>query len=80
MDQYTKNRFKYIDELSDEELLAMQQESIREINNLLDIINDKKVNRMLKSEIENSDINYEREKLGYINYLIEARNIKEKVK
>ena len=74
------NRFKYLDELSDDELLASRVELVKEIEYLLERLEIKNTNGTFKSEIQNSDIKYEREKLEYINYLIDARNLKDKVK
>ena len=74
------NRFKYLDELSDDELLASRVELVKEIEYLLERLEIKNTNGTVKSEIQNSDIKYEREKLEYINYLIDARNLKDKVK
>ena len=63
-------RFERYNELSIEELKAKREEIIKSINDMIEDINDKKTNGNLKSEL-NEDIKYEREKLQYIENLIQ---------
>lgn len=63
-------RFERYNELSIEELKAKREEIIKSINDIIEDINDKKTNGNLRSEL-NEDIKYEREKLQYIENLIQ---------
>ena len=78
MDDFMKNRFKYLNELNDEQLLFEKEGVKNEIQNLLSTLEDKNISHYEKSEIKNSDLPYEKDKLLYIEYLIEERNLENK--
>lgn len=75
MDKYMENRFGYLNELDDEGILRKKEEIIDEIEYLNTVLNDPHASSEEKSEILNSDLKYERDRLEYIGYLIKERNI-----
>ena len=78
MDEYTENRFGYLREKSVEELQVFKEQLISEINYLSFVINDKNASSNLKSEIKNSDLKFEEERLEYVEYLLKEKEVKRK--
>ena len=78
MDEYTENRFGYLREKSVEELQVFKEQLISEINYLSFVINDKNASSNLKSEIKNSDLKFEEERLEYVEYLLQEKEVKRK--
>lgn len=74
MDQYTLNRFEYLNTYSKEELEKLKQETIEDLNHLLEKLEDANTSSEEKSEIRNSDLKYDRELLEYIEYLKEEKH------
>ena len=70
MDKYTENRFGYLKELDDESLIIKKEEILSEIEYLMTVLNNENTSPEEKSEIRNSDLKYERDRLEYINHLI----------
>ncbi|MBQ9024095.1 MAG: hypothetical protein IJ105_02605 [Bacilli bacterium] len=77
MDKYMKNRFGYLDELDDESILRKKEEIVDEIEYLNTVLDDPNSSSEEKSEILNSDLRYERDRLEYVAHLIKERNILE---
>lgn len=80
MDKYTENRFGYLKELDNESLNRKKEEIINEIEYLMAVLNNPNTSQEEKSEIKNSDLKYERDRLEYINFLVLDRNIRESEK
>ena len=80
MDKYLENRFGYYRNNSSDELEIEKNQIVGEIDYLLRILNSKKASDNQKSEIRNSDLKFEREKLNYINELIKERQTKRSIK
>ena len=78
MDEYTENRFGYLREKSVEELQVFKEQLISEINYLSFVINDKNAPSNLKSEIKNSDLKFEEERLEYVEYLLKEKKFTRK--
>ncbi len=76
MDKFTENRFGFYKELSIEELEIEKEILMKEIDYLLKVLDDKKALSEQKSEIINSDLKYEREKLQYINLLLPKEKVR----
>ncbi len=74
MDEFTEKKFGYYKEKSIEELEQERKEIMYEINYILETIEDKKTTSSKKSELLNTDLKYEREKLNYIDLLIQEKN------
>lgn len=74
-EEYLNNRFGYLKELDDEDLLAVREEIKTEINNLNERLADPVLTGEAKSEIENSDIYNEEEKLAYLEEIITSRGL-----
>ena len=77
MDEYTNNRFGYIRELDDNSLLNKKKEVMSEIEYLLALLDNPRTSSEQKSEISNSDLKYERDRLEYIESQIKERNLEE---
>lgn len=77
MDEYTNNRFGYIRELDDTSLLKKKNEVMAEIEYLLSLLDNPRTSSEQKSEISNSDLKYERDRLEYIESQIKERNLEE---
>lgn len=75
MDKYMENRFGYLKELDDESLLRKKEEIVDEIEYLNAVLDDPNASSEQKSEILNSDLKYERDRLEYVGYLIKERNL-----
>ena len=73
MDQYLKNRFSDFDDLSISELEILKEKALQEISFYLDKLEDKNVSSYQKSEFRESDLKFERDKLEYIEYLIQEK-------
>lgn len=69
MDEYTKNRFEYLNTYSKEELEKLKQETIEDMDYLLKKLEDNNTSSEEKSEIKNSDLKYDKELIEYIKYL-----------
>lgn len=77
MDEYMNNRFGYIRELDDTSLLKKKNEVMAEIEYLLALLDNPKTSSEQKSEISNSDLKYERDRLEYIESQIKERNLED---
>ena len=75
MDKYLENRFGYYRNNSNEELEIEKKQIVSEIDYLLHIL-DSNVSFEQKSEIRNSDLKFERDKLEYIDIIMEERKSK----
>ena len=80
MDKYYENRFGYYRENNNEELEKERTQIIDEIEYLLKILNSKTASSEQKSEIRNSDLKFERDKLELIDKVLEERNNKRSIK
>ena len=80
MNDFTKKRFEYYREKSFEDLIQEKEKILNEINYLLELLASKEVSSEQKSEILNSDIKYEKEKLNFINILLNKNNTIKKIK
>ena len=78
MNEYTENRFKDYRQLSDEELLKTKKELEGEIADYENDLDDNSISSSEKSEIRNSDLPYAKDKLAYIEMLIESRGLDKK--
>ena len=78
MNEYTENRFKDFRQLSDEELLKTKKELESEIADYENDLDDNSISSSEKSEIRNSDLPYAKDKLAYIEMLIESRGLDKK--
>ena len=76
MDNYIEKRFSYMNEMTIEELEELKSETTNEIENMLSILDDKNSSPEQKSEFTNTDLKYEKDKLEYIEYLIQKKNNK----
>lgn len=74
-EEQLRNRFGYFEELDDEELLAVREEIKTEIENLNERLSDPRLTGEAKSEIDNSDIHFEEEKLAYVEEIISSRGL-----
>ena len=79
MNDFTKKRFEYYREKSFEDLIQEKEKILNEINYLLELLASKEVSSEQKSEILNSDIKYEKEKLNFINILLNKNNTIKKI-
>ena len=75
-EEYFENRFKYMREYSTEELEALKEELAQNINVYLRKRTDNSVSSEEKSEIINSDLVYDRQRVAYINDLLNERGTK----
>lgn len=75
MDKYLENRFGYYRNNSNEELEIEKKRIVSEIDYLLHIL-DSNVSFEQKSEIRNSDLKFERDKLEYIDIIMKERKSK----
>ena len=80
MDKNYENRFGYYREKDNEELEKDKEQIINDIEYLMLILDSKDAPSEQKSEIRNSDLKFEREKLEFINKILEERNNKRSVK
>ena len=71
-----ENRFKYLREYSTEDLEALKEELARDIETYLKKLTDDSISSEEKSEILNSDLIYDRQRIAYINNLLKEREIK----
>lgn len=69
-------RFEEYNTKSQGELIQLEEQIIEEIQYLLGICNNKKASPEQISEIKNSDLKFEKEKLQYIQKLIEQNQRK----
>ncbi|MEE3342614.1 MAG: hypothetical protein VZS44_00815 [Bacilli bacterium] len=76
MDEAMENRFGYYREKTDEELENEREVIINDMEYLESILSNKDASSEQKSEIKNSDLKFEREKLKFINNILEERNVK----
>lgn len=76
MDEAMENRFGYYREKTDEELENEREVIINDMEYLESILSNKDASSEQKSEIINSDLKFEREKLKFINNILEERNVK----
>ena len=74
MDNYTENRFGYLRELSKDEMLNMIEDTKNEIEYLENLCKDKKASGEQVSEAYN-DIKFDREKLEYLNSILNEKHI-----
>lgn len=72
MDNNLKNRFEYLNDLSLSELKNLREEINQELSSYLELL-ESKGSSYKKSEIENSDFGYARDKATYIDYLIQEK-------
>ena len=70
-----ENRWKYLEELDDDILLDEIEKSRNEINNLIETLEDPDTNSNEKSEIRNSDLPYEEEKLQVMEAIARSRGL-----
>lgn len=70
-----ENRWKYLEELDDDILLDEIEKSRNEINNLIEALEDPDTNSNEKSEIRNSDLPYEEEKLQVMEAIARSRGL-----
>ena len=70
MDEHTENRFKLYKEKSIDELIEEKNKAEEEIAYYNKILEDPKAPKHFKSEILNSDLRFEEDKLAYINNLL----------
>lgn len=76
VNQGIENRFGYLREKTNEELETMEENVSNEIQYLLHILDSKDASTDQKSEIRNSDLKIERDKLDYIEQLLDERKDK----
>ena len=74
MNEYTENRFGYLRELSTDEKLRLKDELTEEIERLSSFVNDKNTPSEQKTDFFN-DISYDREKLNYLNEIMEEKHL-----
>ena len=74
MNEYTENRFGYLRELSTDEKLRLKDELTEEIERLSSFVNDKNTPSEQKTDFFN-DISYDREKLNYLNAIMEEKHL-----
>ena len=79
MDKYIENRFGYLREYSLEQLLKERLDLIDDINYMLDVTYSEN-SSLRKSEFLNTDLKFDKEKLEYIECLLEERNVKNKTR
>ena len=79
-DEGLENRFGYYREKNNEELLQEQEQIINEIEYLMFVLNNKDTSSIQKSEIENSDLIFEKEKLNFVKKVLKERNVKKGIK
>lgn len=70
-----ENRWKYLEELDDDILLDEIEKSRNEIDNLIEALEDPDTNSNEKSEIRNSDLPYEEEKLQVMEAIARSRGL-----
>ena len=80
MDEFAEKRFGYLKELDDQELLLKREEVKDEIEYLMAQLDDPKTPAQFKSEIRNSDLLFERDRLRYVEHLIKERNLSDEKK
>ncbi|MCR4581581.1 MAG: hypothetical protein K5666_03630 [Bacilli bacterium] len=69
------NRWLYLENLDDGALIAERDATIAEIDRYHEELNSPYLNSSNRSEIENSDLPYEEEKLAAIEALIRERGL-----
>ncbi len=80
VDQGIENRFGYLKEKTNEELGMMEEAISNEIEYLLHILDSKDASSDQKSEIRNSDLKFERERLDYIEHILDERKDKRSIR
>ncbi len=78
MDKYIENRFGYLNEKSVDELVILREQIVEDMNYMLNVLENGQAFREQKSEI-NDDLKFDREKLEYVDFLIEKKNHKRTV-
>ena len=77
MNAYTENRFNDYRQLSDEELIKTKKDLEDEIEDYENDLEDNSISSSEKSEIRNSDLPYAKDRLEYINMLIQSKVLEE---
>ena len=70
-----ENRFKFLLDLSDDELISAKEHLEEELENDRETANSPSISSDHRSELLNSDIPYEEEKLDAINAILSDRGI-----
>ena len=65
---------------SDEKLIEVRNELFEDYNYLLSIAKDKSVDSNQKSEILDTDLKHDRERIEYIDFLLNERNNKRSIR
>ncbi len=74
-EQYTQNRFGYLEQLDDEALMTELEETKEEIARCEDALYDGTASGEELSEIRNSDLPYAEDKLDYLNMIAGKRGL-----
>ena len=69
-----ENRFGYYRDKTTEELEEEKEIILKNIEHWISILNDKKASSYQKSEIRNSDLKFEREKLDFVDKVLKERS------
>ena len=80
VEQAMENRFGYYRNKTDEELEKEKELIIKSMNDYMVVLDDKEASSYQKSEIRNSDLKFEREKLEFVEKVLNERNSKRGIK
>ena len=76
MENSFENRFNHLKTKSTEELIAILKEAKEDLEYMQSALYDKEVSWQEKSEYQNTDIPYDRDKIRYIEEELKTRSLK----
>ena len=75
MNEYMYNRFKYLTEYTDEELVKELDEAQDDLDYMNEQLDDPSVRSNQKTEYEETDIPHREDQIAFINMLVQQRGI-----